>query len=584
MTEQRVQRRLAAILAIDVVGYSALMQNAEEATYAEFERLKRELIEPGLSRHGGRLIKTTGDGALAEFASPLSAVRCAVEIQDQIASGSSPLRLRVGLNLGDVIVGQDGDLYGDGINIAVRLEGAADPGGILISEKVYSEIEGKLGVSVEDRGEQQLKNITKPVRAYALRAGPLKPSIQKLSAPPPLPDRPSIAVLPFENMSGDPEQEYFADGMVEDIITALSRFKSLFVIARNSSFTYKGKTIDIKRVGRELGVRYVLEGSVRKAGGRVRITGQLIEAASGAHLWADRFDGPLEDVFDLQDKVMERVVGAIAPRVQQAEIERARRKPIENLDAYDCLLRGMPGVASFDRAANEDALRLFYRAIDLDPSFATPYGMAARCYMQRKVQGWRSDAAQDEAETRRLALRVAEIGQDDALALSWAGFALAHVCREYEMGATFADQALSLNQNLAAIIVNRGNINSFMGEQEKAIEHFAHGLRLSPLDPEIYRVEIALAIALMLLGRFRESVEWATKSLARQPNWARSVRTLAAAQALAGNLDEARKAMTRMRELDPVLCISQLPQMLPYPLPKDLAMWTEGLRLAGLPE
>ena len=273
MTEQRVQRRLAAILAIDVVGYSALMQNAEEATYAEFERLKRELIEPGLSRHGGRLIKTTGDGALAEFASPLSAVRCAVEIQDQIASGSSPLRLRVELNLGDVIVGQDGDLYGDGINIAVRLEGAADPGGILISEKVYNEIEGKLGVSVEDRGEQRLKNITKPVRAYALRAGPLKPSTQKLSAPPLLPDRPSIAVLPFENMSGDPEQEYFADGMVEDIITALSRFKSLFVIARNSSFTYKGKTIDIKRVGRELGVRYVLEGSVRKAGGRVRITG-----------------------------------------------------------------------------------------------------------------------------------------------------------------------------------------------------------------------------------------------------------------------------------------------------------------------
>src|SRR5882757_7362664 len=249
------QRRLAAILATDVVGYSALLQRAEEATNAELERLKRDLIEPSLARHEGRLIKTTGDGALAEFASPFAAIRCAVEIQDHLASGSSPLRLRVGLNLGDVIVGQDGDLYGDGINIAVRLEGIADPGGILISEKVYSEVEGKLDVGFEDRGEQQLKNIAKPVRAYAVRAGASSALTERLSAAPPLPDKPSIAVLPFENMSGDPEQEYFADGMVEEIITALSRFKSLFVIARNSSFTFKGRAVDVKEIGRRLGVR-----------------------------------------------------------------------------------------------------------------------------------------------------------------------------------------------------------------------------------------------------------------------------------------------------------------------------------------
>ncbi len=399
-----------------------------------------------------------------------------------------------------------------------------------------------------------------------------------------LPGKPSIAVLPFQNMSGDPEQEYFADGIVEDIITALSRFKSLLVIARNSSFTYKGKTIDLKQVGRELGVRYVLEGSVRKAGERVRITGQLIEAANGEHLWADHFDGLLEDVFDLQDKVMERVVGAIAPRVQQAEIERARRKPVENLDAYDCFLRGMAGAVSFDRTTSENALKLLYRAIDLDPSFATPYGMAVRCYMHRKVQGWRDDPAADEAEIRRLASRVAEIGQDDALALSWAGFSLAYVCREYELGAALADQAISLNPNLAAIIVNRGNINSFMGEQDAAIAHFAHGLRLSPLDPEIYRVESALGVALMLQGKYREAIEWTTRSLARQPNWSRSVRTLAAAQALSGNLDEARRAMTRLRELHPTMCISRLADMVPYPTPKDMAIWTKGLRLAGLPE
>ena len=340
MTEERVQRRLAAILAADVVGYSALMQRAEEATYAEFERLKRDLIAPSLSRHDGRLIKTTGDGALAEFASPLAAVRCATEMQDHLAEGSGPFKLRIGLNLGDVIVGQDGELYGDGINIAVRLEGIADPGGILISEKVYSEVEGKLDVGFEDRGEQQLKNISKPVRSYAVRAEIAL--TERLSAAPPLPDKPSIAVLPFENVSGDPEQEYFADGMVEEIITALSRFKSLFVIARNSSFTFKGRAVDIKEVGRRLGVRYVLEGAVRKASGKVRITGQLIDAVTGAHIWADRFERDLTDVFALQDEVAVAVVSAIQPKLFKAEIAMAARRRPENLTAYDFYLRALP--------------------------------------------------------------------------------------------------------------------------------------------------------------------------------------------------------------------------------------------------
>src|SRR5262245_46742475 len=322
----RVERRLAAILAADVVGYSALMQRAEEATYAEFERLKREVIEPSLSRHDGRLIKTTGDGALAEFASPSAAVRCAVEMQESIASGRSSLKLRIGVNLGEVIVGADDDLFGDGINVAVRLEGIANPGGILISEKVYSEVEGKLEVGFEDRGEQQLKNISKPVRAYAVRAGTRSALTERLSAAPPLPDKPSIAVLPFENMSGDPEQEYFADGMVEEIITALSRFKTLFVIARNSSFTFKGQAVDVKEVGRRLGVRYVLEGSVRKAAGKVRITGQLIDAVAGAHLWADRFERDLTDVFALQDEVTMAVVTAIEPKLVQTENSIAARR------------------------------------------------------------------------------------------------------------------------------------------------------------------------------------------------------------------------------------------------------------------
>jgi adenylate cyclase len=389
VTEQRVQRRLAAILAADVVGYSALMQRAEEATYAEFEWLKRELIEPSLSRHDGRLIKTTGDGALAEFASPLAAVRCATEMQDHLAEGSGPFKLRIGLNLGDVIVGQDGDLYGDGINIAVRLEGIADPGGILMSEKVYSEVEGKLDVGFEDRGEQQLKNISKPVRAHAVRAGAYSAPTERLSAAPPLPDKLSIAiaVLPFENMSGDPEQEYFADGMVEEITTALSRFKWLIVIARNSSFTLKGKAVDVKEVGRRLGVRYILEGSVRKAAGKVRIAGQLIDAVTGALIWADRFERDLTDVFALQDEVTVAVVSAIHPKIIQTEIAMAARRRPENLTAYDCWLRAIQQSSLATREGLAEAIRLAHRALELDPGFGGAASLASVFHLNNFVFG-----------------------------------------------------------------------------------------------------------------------------------------------------------------------------------------------------
>src|ERR1700758_1502683 len=387
MAGERVQRRLAAILAADVVGYSALMQRAEEETYVEFERLKRELIEPSLSRYEGRLIKTTGDGALVEFASPLAAVRCAVEMQDHLASGCSLLRFRIGLNLGDVIVGQDGELYGDGINIAVRLEALADPGGILISSKVHGEVEGKLEATFEDRGEQQLKNISKPVRAYAVRAGAHRAPTERLSAAPPLPDKPSIAVLPFENMSGDPEQEYFADGMVEEITTALSRFKSLFVIARNSSFTFKGKAVDIKEVGRRLGVRYVLEGSVRKASGKVRIAGQLIDAATGAHIWADRFERDLTDVFALQDEVTVAVVSAIQPKLLQTDIAMATRRRPENLTAYDFYLRAMQQFSLPSREGLAEAIRLAHRALELDSRFGLVAAVAGIAHAENVLWG-----------------------------------------------------------------------------------------------------------------------------------------------------------------------------------------------------
>ena len=584
MAEQRVQRRLAAILAADVVGYSALMQRAEEATYAEFERLKHEVIEPGLSRHDGRLIKTTGDGALAEFASPSAAVRCAVEIQESIGSGQSSLKLRIGVNLGEVIVGTDGDLFGDGINIAVRLEGVADPGGILISEKVYSEVEGKLDAGFEDRGEQQLKNITKPVRAYAVRAEAFSKLSDRLSAAPPLPGKPSIAVLPFENMSGDPEQEYFADGMVDDIITALSHFKALFVIARNSSFTYKGRAVDVKQVGRELGVRYLLEGSVRKSANRVRITGQLVDTATGAHLWAGRFDGGLGDVFDLQDRVTESVVGAIAPALEKAEIERAKRKPTESLDAYALDLRGMARFRQFTRQANDEALRLFSRAIELDPEFASAYGRAASCYVAAKANGWISVTANEIAEVTRLAQRAVELGKDDAIALAASGWALAWFVRDLELGAGLVDRALVLNSNLAEAWSFGGWVKNWLGEPEAAIERFARAMRLSPLDPSL-RIPSGTAHAHFFLGRYDEAASWAAMALQDNPDYQPGLRIAAASNAMGGRPEQAQQAVARLRLLNPTLRVSTLKEVLgPFRRAEDLLRYEEGLRQAGLPE
>jgi len=578
VAEQRVQRRLAAILAADVVGYSALMQRAEEATYAEFERLKREVIEPSLSRHEGRLIKTTGDGALAEFASPLAAVGCAVEIQYGLASGSHGFKLRIGINLGDVIVGTGGDLFGDGINIAVRLEGTADPGGILISEKVYSEVEGKLDVGFEDRGEQQLKNITKPVRAYVVRAG----EHSEISAAPPLPDKPSIAVLPFQNMSGDSEQEYFTDGMVEDIITALSRFKSLFVIARNSSFTYKGKAVDIKQVGRELGVRYVLEGSVRKAGGKIRITGQLIDATTGAHLWADRFDGPLNDIFDLQDKVTSSVVGVIAPRLELAEIERSERKPTENLDAIDLYYRAIQSYWRVTRPGNEDALRLARQAISLDPKFAAAYGLALACYAQRGDEGWLKD--DDVAEGKQYALRAVEVGADDAFALSRAGFFFAYQLKDTGTADVILDRAIAVNPNLSVAWRLRGFIDVYLGRHEPALEQFHYAIRLNPLDPEIHKVEYGLALANFFLRRFEIALSWITKSLARQKNFAPAQRFALVSYAMLGRIADAQMMQARLVEAGIDLTISQLKKRIPYQRQEDVDLFIEALRMAGVPE
>jgi len=399
-----------------------------------------------------------------------------------------------------------------------------------------------------------------------------------------LPDRPSIAVLPFTNLSGDPEQEYFADGIVEDIITALSRMRWLFVIARNSSFTYKGRTVDVKQVGRELGVRYALEGSVRKAANRVRITGQLIDTATGAHLWADRFDGGLEDIFDLQDQVTASVVSAIAPKLEQAEIERAKRKPTESLDSYDYFLRGMASVYLWTRDDIGEALKLFYRAIEVDPNFATAHGMAAWCYLWRSAHGWTSNRTQEIAETTRLAGRVAESGKDDAVALAFGGLALAYVAGDLEGGKALINRALMLNPNLTTAWYASGWVRSFLGETDVAIEHLARAMRLSPLDPLMFLMQAATAVAHFVAGSYPEAVEWATKASWEQPNFLGAIRNLAASSALCGRLDEAQKALARARRLDPDLRISNLKDRVGPYRPEDFARFAEGMRLAGLPE
>jgi TolB-like protein/class 3 adenylate cyclase len=508
MSRERVERKLAAILAADVAGYSRLMRADEEDTLAALKTHRRELIDPKIAEHRGRVVKTTGDGSLVEFASAVDAVRCAMEIQCVMAErnaatpGDRRIEFRIGINVGDIIL-DEGDIYDDGVNIAARVETLAKPGAICLSDNAYQQIKGKFALDVTDMGDQQLKNIAQPVRVYGVR---LSSAPERLVLP--LPDKPSIAVLAFQNMSGDPEQEYFVDGMAEDIITALSRMRWLFVIARNSSFTYKGRAVDLKQVGRELGVRYVLEGSVRKATNRMRITGQLIDTATGAHLWADRFDGGLEDVFDLQDRVTTNVVGAIAPTLERAEIERAKRKPTERLDAYDYFLRGMASVHQWTSDANDGALRMFRKAIELDPDFASAYGMAAWCYTWRWINRWTIDRVQETAEATRLARRAVDLGEDDAVALERGGYALAFVTHDLGGGAALIDRALSINPNLASGWHSSGWLRDFLGEPEVAIKHLEHGKRLSPLDPFVFRAYAGLACAHLLAGRYDESSLW----------------------------------------------------------------------------
>jgi adenylate cyclase len=585
MAEERLQRRLAAIMSADVVGYSRLVGMDEAGTLSRLNALRRELVDPAIAGHSGRIVKLMGDGALVEFASAVDAVACAIEIQRQLrehdAGGSEidSIRFRIGINVGDIII-EGEDILGDGVNIAARIEGVAEPGGISISEDAWRQVQGKVAANFVDTGEQSLKNIARPVRVYRVELG--KQSAVEPAAPTlPLPDKPSIAVLPFQNMSGDPEQEYFTDGMVEDIITGLSRIKWLFVIARNSTFTYKNRAIDVKQVGRELGVRYVLEGSVRRVADRVRITGQLIDAVSGAHVWAERYDRKSDDIFALQDEITLSVVGAIEPSLRLAEIERVKRKRPDSLDAYDLVLQAQPDVYSGmpDRATQ--ALPLLERALMLNSNYALAHAFAAMCYHNRFLRAGLHE--QDKTASIKHAQAALASGQDDALALTFAGFSIGMDANDRNSAFAAFDAALALSPSSALTYYCGSAILGWGGEAERAIEWAERGIRLSPFDPWRFAAYHALTLGHFHRGRYQEATDSAYKAVQANPGHSISRMLLAASLVKLGRMDEAKAAAAHVLELQPTFRYSK--QFSGVNCAPALAgSLGEALRGTGLPE
>ena len=573
MEGQRVERRLTAILAADVAGYSRLMGEDEEGTLARLNAHRRELIDPMVAEHHGRIVKTTGDGLLIEFPSVVEAVSCALAVQRAMVerNAATPqekrITFRIGVNLGDIIV-EDGDIHGDGVNIAARLEGIAEPGGICISDDAVRQVRGQMDAGFVDTGEQRLKNIARPIRVYRI------PIAENATAPTlPLPDKPSIAVLPFANLSGDPEQEYFADGMVEEIITALSRIRWLFVIARNSSFTYKGQAVDVKQVGRELGVRYVLEGSVRKAGGRVRITTQLIDAETGAHLWADRFDGRLEDVFELQDQVAISAAGVVEPTLQAAEIRRSAQRPTKDLTAYDLYLRALPYWDSHEKDGLAQAAEYLGQAIERDPQYGPALALMAHCYVQLDNAGWREINQRRGIDLARQALRSAP---EDPEVLARAAIALGYFGEDINAAIGLVDRSLTLNPSFAHGWYWSGVLRNWLGRPDLALDHFETFLRLSPRE-RFSTHEHAMGMSLFFLRRFDEAVAKFLSAMEHHPKFVLGHRFLAGCYGHMGRLDDAREVVARLR----TLTSDVLDSGVRYRNPEYRELFLSGLRLAS---
>ncbi len=583
---ERAERRLLAILSADVAGYSRLMGADEDATLTALKAHRRELVDPKIAEHRGRMVKLTGDGALVEFPSVAAAVESAVAIQRAMAERNRGVPVekrivfRIGINVGDVIVDGD-DIYGDGVNIAARLQEIAEPGGVCLSDDAYRQVRDRLALTCKDMGERQVKNIARPLRVYAIdlaidAAAPGPAAAREL----PLPDKPSIAVLPFVNMSGDPEQDYFSDGISEDLLTALSRLRWLFVIARNSSFVYKGRAVDVKQISRELGVRYVLEGSVRKGGNRLRVTVQLIDAATGAHVWAERYDRGVEDVFAVQDEITEAEVGAIEPRLLAAEGIRSQQRPPDGIDAWDKLMRAM---ALYNRLTKDDsasAVELFKKIVEIYPNYAQAHSMLAFTCAFSGQLGWLPWAPNLElAESH--ARRAALLDKDDP----WAHLALgqlATVQKKTETAISEFNKALDLNPNFAAARGFLGLALAFAGRGDEAIAHFERAMRLSPYDPSNPFFLAGIGLAHYLAQRYEQAVTWSRSAVQTAPGMFNAQRVLSASLAQCGDNDEARAVFATVKRMQPEISAAWLERAVPFARPEFLAHYVEGLRKAGM--
>lgn len=586
--DQVLSRRLAAVLCADIAGYSALVSADESGAIAALKGHQTAVIEV-LERFGGRVVDLAGDGLVAEFSSSVAAVEAGLAMQAVMAERNQPVAegkrmlFRVGINQGDVIH-DDRHIYGDGINIAARLQTIAEPGQVYVSGKVHDEVQDRLKANFRDLGDKRLKNIARPVRVFEVTLGPK-------GKRPRLPDgvtvevrRPSVAVLPFDNMGGDSEQEYFADGVVEDIITALSRFKDFAVIARNSSFVYKGRAVDVREVSRELGVRYLLEGSVRRSGGRLRINAQLIDATTGAHLWADKFDGSVEDVFDFQDRITATVASIVEPTIRWAEIERSRRERPDSVEGYDLYLRALPMHMSQTEAASAEAVNLLLRAIELEPNNPTYLVYAGNAMLHRWSQGWPPIGEDDDTRGIELVERALSHARDDAVVLSLGSMMLIHNLKDYDRGLELSRRAVALNPNNLTVIMFAGIVQLHLGDLDEAIAYCEHAIRLSPAVDGAYWPLTAIAHAHMIRGEYDQAIAWAKRSISSNPSFVCTYWMLAAAHAHLGQVDEARRYLATLRKLTPEVTLKLIWDGQPNRDPNRLKAVLDGLRMAGLAE
>jgi len=584
MSPDRVERRLAAIMAADVAGYSRLIEVDEEGALGRLKALRAEIIDPKIAEHRGRIVKTTGDGLLVEFASVVDALRCAAELQAAVAETNSSLPLerridfRIGIHQGDIVV-EDGDIFGDGVNVAARLEALAEPGGICVSARVQEDAAGRLDLSFTDLGEQNLKNIARPIRAYRVLSKGFPTATAR--APLPLPDKPSIAVLPFQNIGGDPEQEVFADGMVEDITTALSKLRWFFVIARNSSLAYKGRAVDVKQVGRELGVRYVLEGSVRRGGTRLRITAQLVEAETGNHVWAERYDRDIGDIFAVQDEITERVVAAIEPELYAAENIRSERKPPESLDAWECVIRALSAIGLGTRETNTEAERLCRRAIAISPRYGQAHSLLSWALLRSTM--WAGDLPKLAPEISAEAQTALALDERDP----WAHLAQGNLFNRLHRSAEAERElrrGLELNPNFALAHALLGTSLAARGSHQAGIDSARHASRLSPNDRSVSMfASMALMAAHVGAGSYAECVSWARLMTETHPEHLAGHIYLTAALAMLGEMTEATDALAPLLRLRPELSLAWMRQNLP-PTGKLAERIDEALRRVGVPE